>query len=211
MKRFLGVAAGVILLTLSVGSAGAESLKGRLGITGQVGFIAPVKSEFTPGFVAANGLPSSTLRPDTGFAGGGGLIFGLTDNVALEAGVIQTTKMDYDNLGVTALKIMSTNVSLGAQYRNNFAPDMSAYLGAGVDVLLSDVEDARGNNGDVDTVVGGHANVGGDYFLTKSLALNFDLRGVFFPEADVKGAGLTVAKYDPIGFVALFGVRFFLN
>ncbi len=208
----------IVALSLTAGNAMAESIKGRLGITGQVGFQVPSNSEYDPNFINAvteatgTTLPSQ-LKVDTNFAGGGGLIYGLTDNLALEAHVIYTPELDVKNsAGVKVLQLDTTNASLGFQLRNNVADsDLAAYIGGGVDVLVSNVEDANGGKGDVDTVVGGHVNAGGDYFITKRWALNLDLRGVFFPEANIKGNGITVAKYDPISFVALFGVRFFIN
>lgn len=102
-------------------------------------------------------------------------------------------------------------MSLGVQVRNNVSEDLAAYLGGGIDLVLSDVKDPNGNKGDAQTVVGGHLNMGGDYFITKRMALNFDLRGIFFPESDLKAGGVTVARYNPTSFVGLFGVKFFLN
>ena len=198
-------------LSLVAGTAMAEDIKGRFGITGQLGFTVPLdKSNFTSDFAARNGLTSSQLGGDAGFAGGGGLIYGLTRNLAVETGVIYMPSIDYDNSGEKVLEIESIDVAVGLQLRNNVSKDLAAYLGGGIDVLLSDVKDSFGNKGDVDTVVGGHVNVGGDYFITKDIALNLDLRGIFFPEADITGGGRTVAKYDPISFITLFGVRYFL-
>jgi outer membrane protein len=192
----------VVALLLTTGNALAESIKERLGITGQLGFVMPNNSKFTDNFVSTNGLSSNTLKADGAFVGGGGLIFGLTDNWAVEANALYMPQNDYNGSNGTKLTIKSTDVSGGIQYRNNVSNDFAAYLGAGVDVLLSD--------GDIDTVVGGHINAGGDYFLTKYLALNIEMRGIFFPEADVKNGGVTVVKYDPTGYMGLVGVRFFL-
>lgn len=198
------------LLVLASGTAHAAGIDGRLGITGQLGFTAAAKSSYTREFVRANGLSDDALRPEAAFVGGGGLIFGLTRNLALEAGALYLAN-DYDNSGAKALRITAADVSLGLQLRNNVSEELAAYLGCGVDVLLSDVEDANGNEGDAETVVGGHVNVGGDYFVTRRIALNFDLRGLLFPEADLKSGGVTVARYNPVSFVGLVGVRFFLN
>lgn len=217
MKKLLVVAMGIALLAASVGTAGAESIKGRLGITGQVGFMVPSSSEYDPNFINAvaastGSTLSSQLKVDSNFAGGGGLIYGLTDNLALEAHVIYTPELDINNAGMKVLQLDTTNASLGLQLRSNIEEDMAAYIGGGVDVLISNVQDASGVDGKVSTVVGGHVNAGGDYFLTKSWALNLDVRGVFFPDADIKGNnGIRVAQYNPISFVALFGVRFFIN
>lgn len=210
MKKWTGLFA-VTLLALAAGSADAESIEGRLGITGQLGFATAAKSSYSRDFATSNALQDDVLRPDATFAGGGGLIFGLRRNLALEAGALYLAPRDYKNAGRKALEIENTDVSLGLQLRNDISDDMAAYLGGGVDVLLTWVRDVNGNKGDADTVVGGHVNVGGDYFVTKRIALNFDLRGLIFPEADLKSGGATVAEYDPISFVGLFGVRFFLK
>jgi outer membrane protein len=209
MRRIIVLAA--IALFLIAGNAMAESIKGRLGITGHVGFIVPDNSKYTPDFVTANGLATDRLKADSAFTGGGGLIYGLTDNWALEAHVLYTGQIDYKNPnGAKVLEIATTDASLGIQYRNNVSQDFAAYLGGGVDVLVSDVKDGSGHEGDVDTVVGGHISAGGDYFITKCFALNLEFRGIFAPEADIKGGGVTMAQYDPISYTGLIGVRFFL-
>ncbi|UFS70016.1 porin family protein [Geomonas sp. RF6] len=211
MRKWKALLAAMTFLALAGGVAHAGSIEGRFGITGQLGFTAAQKSSYTPAFAASHGLTDRELKPDGGFIGGGSLMFGLTPIVALEAGALYQPDTDYQNGGVEVLSISSTDVYVGFQLRNNVSDDLAAYLGAGVDVLFSDVEDVSGRNGDVDTVVGGHVHVGGDYFITPSIALNLDLRALLFPDADVKSAGSTVANFSPITFVGLFGVRFFLN
>lgn len=204
------------LLTLLASTAMAESIKGRFGITGQVGFIVPTNSEYTRGFI--NSVQSATgttldsqLKADSTFSGGGGLIYGITDNLAVEASVLYTPQLELNNAGVKVMELHPIDVSLGLQIRSNVEKDMAAYLGGGVDFLFNEAEDTNGNIGDVNTVVGGHVNVGGDYFITKHIALNVDLRGVFFPKADIKSGGFVIAQYDPISFIGLVGVRFFVN
>lgn len=211
MKKWTELTLAVTVMALAAGSAGAASIDGRLGITGQLGFMSAAKSSYTSGFVTARGLPDDELSPDTAFAGGGGVIFGLSRILALEAGALYLAPTDYQNSGIKALEISATDLSLGLQLRNNISEELAAYLGGGVDLLLSEVEDASGNEGDADTVVGGHVNIGGDYFVTRRIALNFDLRGLLFPEAKLKSGGVTVARYNPMSFVGLLGVRFFLN
>jgi outer membrane protein len=215
MKKIIGLTIGVLLL-MSAGIAAAEgtqssSIKGRLGITGQVGFIMPSNSDFTNSFAAANGLASTKLEKRSDFAGGGGLIFGLTDNLAIEAQALHVPGIEYTNTGVKVLEITTTNLSLGLQLRSNVDADLAAYLGAGVDWLINDVVDGNNNEGNINSLIAGHVNVGGDYFFTKNVALNLDLRGVFGPTADIKNAGgVIIAEYNPISFVGLVGVRVFL-
>lgn len=210
MKKWTLVLA-ITLFAVTSGNADAESIAGRFGITGQLGFATVATSSYSRDFVATNSLQDDQLRSNSTFAGGGGLIWGLTRNVAVEAGVLYLAPRDYQNAGLKAMEIENVDVSLGLQLRNNVSEDIAAYLGGGVDVLLSSVKDFNRNKGSADTVVGGHVNVGGDYFVSRHVALNLDLRGMIFPEVNLKSGGMTVAEYDPISFVGLIGVRFFLN
>ncbi|WP_051292916.1 outer membrane beta-barrel protein [Citrifermentans bremense] len=210
MKKW-SVLFAITLLAVTSAKADAESIAGRIGITGQLGFATVATSNYSRDFVASNSLSDEKLSSGSTFAGGGGLILGLTRNVAIEAGALYLAPRDYKNAGVKALEIENVDVSLGLQLRNNVSEDIAAYLGGGVDVLLSSVKDFSGNKGKADTVVGGHVNVGGDYFVSRHIALNLDLRGLIFPDVDLKSGGTTVAEYDPISFVGLVGVRFFLN
>lgn len=211
MKKWTELLLVLTLLVLASGTAYAAGIAGRLGVTGQLGFTAAAKSSYDREFARNNGLSDRALDPETAFVGGGGLIYGVTKNLALEFGALYLAPADYENSRIEALTISATDVSLGLQLRNNFSEDMAAYLGCGVDLLLSEVKDPGGNEGDAETVVGGHVSVGGDYFVTPGIALNFDLRGLLFPEAELKSGGVTVAHYNPITFVGLVGVRFFLN
>lgn len=209
MRRISILIALAIVLVAT--SAMAESIKGRLGITGQFGFIVPNDSKLTSNFAAATNQASDKLKADAAFTFGGGLIFGVTDHWALEAHVLHTPTIDYNNVSdIKVMKVTTTDASLGVQFRNNVANDVTVYLGGGVDVLFNSVKDASGNEGDIDTVVGGHANAGVDYFLTRYLALNIDIRGVLAPEADIKAGGIPVAKYDPTGYTGLVGLRWFI-
>lgn len=210
MKYRIGLVVGT-LLALASANAWAGNIDGRLGLTGQIGYADSATSRYTPDFVTSHALLSDTLKPDATFAGGAGFIFGLTRNLALEAGALYLAPRDYKSSGRKAFEIENADVSVGLQLRNNVSEDMAAYLGGGVDVLFTSVKDASGNKGDADTVVGGHISAGGDYFVAKNIALNLELRGLIFPDADLKSGGAPVAAYDPITFVALIGVRLFLN
>jgi outer membrane protein len=94
-------------------------------------------------------------------------------------------------------------------HNNRDDTDMSVQLGAGADALFIDADDISGFKADVVTVYGARVNVGGDCFVTKDPALNLVLRGTIFPDADFSIAGRTVATYQPISFIGLFGARWF--
>ena len=186
----------LIICCLTVNSALAESIKGRFGITGKIGFLVPADSQDKPeGF---------GINTDTGFIGGGGFIYGFTDNIAAELDITHASfgsdfNTDFD----------TTNISMGAQYRFLIPSvrQLVPYAGAGLDILVNGA-----NHGlDVDTVVGIHINGGVDYFLMKQLALTSEVKGVLAPNADIKESGFKVGEFDPSSFSMTFGVRYFFN
>jgi outer membrane protein len=148
------------------------------------------------------------MDTDVGFHGGGGLIYGIGDNLALEFDV---THHWFD--ASHGAEFSTTAFSLGAQYRftNLSVSKLVPYVGGGVDLLASDTTDWTGFKGDVDTVPGAHANGGIDYFILKQLALNADLKVVIAPDADIKYGGIKVGDFDPTSLAFTVGFRFFFN
>ncbi|WP_298273066.1 OmpW family outer membrane protein [Geobacter sp.] len=227
MKKYLVlIVIGAVLCTLS-DTAMADSIKGRLGVTGRLGFMVPSSSEFTT-VTPVTVIPSVTLgtidtgkgKADPAFVAGGGFICGVTDNLAIEVDVTHAPKIEYAFTGFggqQSFEITTTNVSLGFQYR--FFPEkmLVPYLGAGVDFIFSDGKYQGRDKLDIETVVGEHVNAGADFFVTQKIALNADFRGIIAPRAEVNNPNqplpfnLKTGEYDPVSFVALFGVRFFLN
>lgn len=232
MRKHLIVVGMIAAFTMLTGTAMADSIKGRFGVTGRLGFVVPSDGKLGT-VVTEFGTATPTddkVKNSTSFAGGGGFIYGITDNLAVEMDVTHAASFKAENVGVHLADISTTNVLLGLQYR--FIPESKfvPYLGTGLDILVNDSDDKPFTSGGanvtskskIDTVVGGHISAGADYFLTKQIALNADFRGVFAPEADVKTTGTITAggisipfsqtsKYDPISFTGLFGVRFFFN
>ncbi len=195
----------VFLLALTAGTAGAaDSIEGRLGVTGRIGVLVPSDSE-------AFATPSK-LDTDVGLVGGGGLIYGITKNLALELDVMHS-EFDANRGGFKEGDFETTNISLGAQYRftNIGVNRLVPYVGAGLDILLTDFNFADGDKADVDTIAGGHASGGVDYFIMNQLALNAELRGVVAPEADINFGGFKIGNYDPTSLSMTFGVRYFFN
>lgn len=198
----------------------ADSIKGRVGVTGRAGLLVPSDIEFTAltGYAIAPALNIAVInigkaKADTTLAGGGGFIYGVTDHFAVEVDVTHTPKIDYDYSGQKLFEITTTDVSLGLQYR--FLPEntLVPYLGVGADFIISDGKYLAGDNMNIETVVGQHVNAGVDFFVTKRMVLNADFRSIMGPKANTssQNPSLVKAEYDPISFVALFGVRFFLN
>lgn len=196
MKRTLFTFCMVALFALAAGTAMADSIKGRLGITGKVGFINPTDSE----------INGSNIDTDIGIIGGGGFIYGVTDHIAAELDITHASfgsKQDVD--------FDTTNISLGVQYRFIELPisQLVPYAGGGLDILLNDAGGARGAVS-ADDVLGVHLNGGIDYFLQRQLAANVELKAVLAPDADINNAsGNKIGEYDPMSFSMTFGLRYF--
>lgn len=195
MKKFFFSAALIAVLTLAAGSALADNINGRLGVTGRLGFIVPADSDI-------DGFNVST---DTGIIGGGGLIYGLTKDVALE---LDITHAAYGSS--PGVDFNTTNISLGAQYRFIDLPhrQLVPFVGGGLDILVNGVSDGL----DADTVVGAHVKGGVDYFITREFAATAEMKGVLAPDADIHDPfGRKVGNFDPMSFSMTFGVRYFFN
>jgi outer membrane protein len=208
MKRTGAFVCLVLCFVLSTGAAmEADSIQGRIGVTGQIGMYIPSDSDafepFTPGY---------NLDTDVGFIGGGGLIFGITKNVALELNITYA-QFGAEIGGVQEGDFDTTNISMGAQYRFVDIPveSLVPYAGGGVDVLLNGFSSSFGESLDVDTVVGGHVCGGVDYFVMKQLALNAEIKGVLAPDADITYRGIEVGNFDPTSVSLTLGVRYFFN
>lgn len=202
MKKLLVLACIAATVSLATGSAMADSIKGRLGVTGKIGMLFPSDSDY-------NNL---RIKPDVGFVGGGGLLYGIDDNFAAEIDITRSEFGSEFPLGGNAGDFGVTNVSLGGQYRfavtsNKLVP----YVGLGLDILFSDYDDPFGVSHDVDTTVGVHVSGGVDYFLYRQLALMAEVKGVVAPETDIKWPAGTSGHFDPTSISGTVGVRFFFN
>jgi outer membrane protein len=205
MKRYFILYCSIISLILTAGTAiAADSIQGRVGVTGRIGFLVPADSELF--------LNPSNLSTDVGFIGGGGFIYGINKNIAAELDITHTG-FDANRAGFKAGNFATTNISLGGQYRFVDIPvqKLVPYVGAGLDILLNNFSFASGTNADVDTVVGGHVSGGADYFLMRQLALTAELKGLLAPDADIDFRGAKVGNYDPTSLSMTFGVRYFFN
>ena len=197
MKKQFMVACLAAAVSLSAGTAGADSIKGKLGVTGKLGLLVP----------ADNRSDSFHNSTDTGLVGGGGLIYGIDNHFAIELEGTRTSfGSETGDFGVT-------DISLGGQYR--FASPnihLVPYLGAGLDVLVSDYSPNDGSLQDVDTKAGVHLAGGVDYFLQRQLALTAELRGLLAPNAAINDRfGNHVGNFDPSNFSGTVGVRYFFN
>jgi outer membrane protein len=191
MKKLLVLACATAVFTLTAGSAMADSIQGKIGVTGKIGFIIPADGDFL----------GNNVHTDAGFIGGGGLIYGIDNHFAAELDITRSSfDSNYGNFGVT-------NVALGAQYRFALTqPNLVPYLGAGLDLLLIDADQGR----DVDTTVGAHATAGVDYFIMKQMALTAEAKLLLAPDTDINGP-TGRGNFDPNAFSTTFGVRYFFN
>ena len=70
-------------VALSASTAMAENIKGKIGVTGKIGFIVPADSDIGP--------VKAKLETDAGFAGGGGFIYGIDRNIAAELDITHSS------------------------------------------------------------------------------------------------------------------------
>jgi outer membrane protein len=194
----------VMVSALLSSAAMAESINGRLGVTGKIGFVAPLQ-DITSVHDAT--LNYSDAKIDTGFAGGGGLIYGLNDRFALEFDVTLAPSCSVTSTNSNLGDLQTTDISLGLQYRFMTERHLVPYLGAGLDFIKGDIA-----NSSVDWSYGGHVDAGVDYFLNKSIALTADFRYVVGSESDIHNSKIgNVGKYNPMSVVGTVGVRLFLS
>lgn len=218
-KIFLFVVASLLLFS----NAGmASSVAGKVGITARGGVGYFLNNEFTD-TAAANWNVDKTIKGGTGWTGGGGIMYGITDNLSVDFDVI------YSQVEVTMTPVGGSNavfgkgktidISLGAQWR--FMPKSAfvPYLGAGVDFMINkfDLYDAYSTPGeslDVDNTYGGHLNLGADYFITPNIALNAEFRYLYSTSGDMKrkypgDPEIVAATYSPSNISGFAGIRFF--
>lgn len=191
MKKILVLVCATVTLSLAAGSAFADSIKGRLGVTGKIGFTIPADGEYGP----------NNIDTDTGFIGGAGVIYGIDNTIAVEADITRST------FGSNIGDFDVTDLAVGAQYRFALSqPQLVPYLGAGLDFLVIDAD--GGHN--VDNTFGVHAKAGVDYFLMKQLALTAEAKFLVAPDADINGP-TNNGNFDPTSLSTTFGVRYFFN
>lgn len=196
MRKFSLMATCVVLTAVLAGNAMADDLRGRLAITGRLGVTNPANSEFD------SGLGKLIVSTDAGFIGGGGILFGVDNNIAMEIDVTHST-YDASQFGTANI----TTLSVGAQYRLPERQRVIPYVGAGIDALINDLP-----NNNVDTVLGLHVTGGIDFMLSRQLALTTELKGVEAFSTTVKNyTGARIGEFDPSNIAFTVGMRLFLN
>lgn len=191
---FVWLAAAMVLTSAP---ALADSIKGRTGVTGKIGFISPAdnRSDFLHN------------RTDEGYIAGVGFIYGFDTNIA---GEVEVTRA---NFGSETGDFGVTDVAFGAQYR--FATrqrQLVPYLGVGMDFIFTDYDPNGGFQRDVESTAGAHVSAGLDYFLQRQLALTAEARFVAAPVTKITDVyGDHRGDFDPSNFSTMFGFRYFFN
>ncbi len=197
MKKLIVLACLATTISMTAATAMADNIRGKLGVTGKLGFLAP----------ADNNVDNFNNRTDTGAVVGVGLIYGIDNHLAAE---LEVTRSEFDSnngdFGVT-------NVSLGGQYRFGINdPKLVPYLGVGIDILATDYDPDNGSSRDVDTTAGVHVSGGVDYFLQQNLALTAEVKVVAAPETDITdNSGAHRGDFDPSSLSTTVGLRYFFN
>jgi outer membrane protein len=194
MRRI--IISAVIALSLVAGNAMAESINGRLGLTGKAGFIVPLND---------SSINGTTFETSTGFAFGGGLIYGFCNNFAGEVDVTHAPSMNVKIGGIKIAEAQSTDIGLGIQYRIMPGNKLVPFIGIGADFIKGDIDAST-----LDWTVGGHVNGGIDFFLNKSIAITADFRYLFGAKSDITQNGVKVGKFDPMNVSGTVGIRLFL-
>lgn len=219
MKKVILFVSAVLLLFAN--TAMADSIAGKIGISAQGGASYIFNSEFTDQAIA-NTTINKEIKPDLGYAAGGGIIYGITDNLAVNFNVIYfqaDARVGSYPLEAILGRGKSIDFALGAQWRFLPKSQFVPYVEAGVDVLLNRFDTSEfvgqmlggaNTNLDVDTTYGGHLSVGGDFFFNPHVALNAEIRGLYSTEGNVKiSNSFVVAKYNPSNISAFLGIKFF--
>ncbi len=202
MKKLIVLACLATTVSMTAGTAMADSIMGKLGVTGRVGLINPADN-------TAGSTPTYyNNKTDVGFIAGGGLIYGIDDHIAVE---IEATRATF---GSETGDFGVTDLSFGGQYRFVLQQrQIVPYVGVGLDILFTDYDENFGHRSDVDTKVGAHLSGGVDYFLQKNLALTAEAKLVVAPDAKItdRQTGDHVGDFDPTSFSTTVGIRYFFN
>ncbi|HJV34925.1 outer membrane beta-barrel protein [Geomonas sp.] len=196
MKKHIIVLCLAAAAVLAAGTANADSISGKIGVTGKIGLNIPADND------------SDFFHNDTdvGLVGGGGVIYGIDHNWAAKAEVTRASfGSETGDFGVT-------DISFGAQYRFTPQNRLVPFAGAGFDILINDYYPNFNASRNVDTTLGAHLSGGVDYFLQRQLALTAELKGVLAPNVDITDRfGNHVGNFDPSSLSATVGVRYFFN
>jgi len=226
MKKILFIATAVLFLFAS--TVMADSIAGKVGITARGGASYIFNSEWTDYWIEDYALDKNNLKPDIPWAAGGGIMYGITDNLSVNFDVIYmqpTLEVSYPtwpkerDMG----KFQTVDFSLGGQWRFMPKSKFVPYIGAGLDVLWNKASDDSHfwpitASLETDVTYGGHVSAGADFFITPNIALNAEVRGLYSTKGDVtfkdpgdSNDGQVIARYNPTNISGFVGIRFFFG
>lgn len=197
--RRLSIMILVVLLLIAV-NAMADSINGRLGVTGRIGATLPLNDDFI----------RNTSDSNAGLAVGGGLIYGFSEHMAADVEVLHMPQLDVNANGVKTYEAAITDVSLGVQCRFTPGSRLVPFVGIGPDFITGNLKHVNGTSYKLDWTYGGHVNVGFDWFITPGIALTTDVRGVYAADGDVLNGSTKVSAYRPQWFQGTVGVLLML-
>ncbi len=198
-KIMVTLATAALLVTAASGAALADSIKGTLGLTGKMGMIIPADSKSTDTQTGSKFI----VETDPGFILGGGIIYGFDDNAAFEMSVTHSWfNVENSNDGDATM----TDMAFGLQYRFTPERQLVPYIGAGLDILLPDMDNAK-----VDTTIGAHIKGGVDYFMARNVALTGELKLTGGLDADITVGGQKRGDFDPSSVSVMGGVRLYFR
>lgn len=197
MKKFIVLACLATTVSLGAGTAMAESIKGKLGITVKAGYVNP----------ADNDSDFYHNKTDSSIIAGGGLLYGIDDHFAAEL------DLSWMSFGSETGDFDMTNVSIGGQYRFAMSdPKLVPYIGVGMDIIAAEYDPNFSSSRDVDTTIGAHLSGGIDIFLQKQLALTLEAKAVAADDTKITDSfGDHRGNFDPSSFSTTIGLRYFFN
>ena len=215
MKKIILLAVAVLFLFAS--TAMANSIDGKVGITARGGASYIPNSEWTFG-------AGGDIETDPGWTAGGGIMYGITDNLAVTFDVIYLQaglKGDLPGHGPIIDAGKTTDFAVGAQWRFMPKSRLVPYVEAGVDAMWNKLDTTNefqaqlGSYGvEVARTYGGHLSVGADYFFTPNIALNAEIRGLYSTKGDITtdvDGGYKLGEYNPSNISGFIGIRFFFG
>lgn len=199
MRKSLLISVIALVAMLAGSNAMAENLRGKIGVSGRLGIIFPTDSE------RSHPEGKMVVETDAGFVGGGGLIYGVDDHLALEMNVDHSL-FHSKGWADKSRRIDMNDVAMGVQYRFDGSGHVVPYVGGGIDILIPEMRDFQ-----VDTVLGLHLSAGLDFFVSRNVAFTTELKGVGAFDADVNSFGVKVGSYKPSNISTTVGMRVFFN
>jgi outer membrane protein len=229
MKKM--ILAATLGLMLFAGSALADSIAGRVGLTARGGVSYVFDSEFTSEAVASGilGGVDKDIEADIGWTGGGGIIYGITNNLSIyfDINYLQTKLKMSGGGGIWKEEFgtgKTLDFALGAQWRFMPSKAFVPYIGAGFDFLWNKIDTthespsgwAPDTSFDVDDTFGVHLTAGADYFFTPNIAINAEIRGLLSTKGEMTykypgDISFTAAKYNPSNISGFIGIRYFFG